>query len=138
VHFWADLQSVHRLHCYGHVVSELEFNVPFQHKHGYIRDDYGDITRARNVSEYVLVLALCLVDGVCLCESGVAALPSTFALPHSVTAAEDRDIVCVADRENARAQCFDLVGNLQRVIHSLQLEPTLYAITYDQYSGNDM
>ena len=22
-------------------VSELEFNVPFQHKHGYIRDEYG-------------------------------------------------------------------------------------------------
>ena len=37
VHCWADLQSVQGLRC------------------------YGNITRTRNVSEYVLVLALCLV-----------------------------------------------------------------------------
>ena len=37
VHYWADLQLVHGLHC------------------------YGNITRMRNVSEYMLVLALCLV-----------------------------------------------------------------------------
>ena len=37
VHYWADLQSVHGLRC------------------------YGNITRTRNVSEYMLVLALCLV-----------------------------------------------------------------------------
>ena len=35
--YWADLQSVHGLRC------------------------YDDITRTRNVSEYMLVLALCLV-----------------------------------------------------------------------------
>ena len=38
VHYWADLQSVHGLRC------------------------YGNITRTRNVSEYMLVLALCLVN----------------------------------------------------------------------------
>jgi len=38
VHYWADLQSVHGLRC------------------------YGNITRTRNVSEYMLVLALCLVE----------------------------------------------------------------------------
>ena len=37
VHYLADLQSVHWLRC------------------------YGNITRTRNVSEYMLVLALCLV-----------------------------------------------------------------------------
>jgi len=37
VHYWADLQSMHGLRC------------------------YGNITRTRNVSEYMLVLALCLV-----------------------------------------------------------------------------
>jgi len=40
VHYWADLQSVHRLRW------------------------YGNITRTRNVSEYIIVLALCLVRGV--------------------------------------------------------------------------
>jgi len=37
VHYWADLQSMHGFRC------------------------YGNITRTRNVSEYMLVLALCLV-----------------------------------------------------------------------------
>ena len=37
VHYWADLQSVHGLRF------------------------YGNVTRMQNVSEYMLVLALCLV-----------------------------------------------------------------------------
>jgi len=37
VHYWADLQSVHGLRC------------------------CGNITRTRNISEYMLVLAVCLV-----------------------------------------------------------------------------
>ena len=37
VHYWADLQSVHGLRC------------------------YGNITRTRNVSEYMLVVVACLV-----------------------------------------------------------------------------
>jgi len=37
VHYWADLQSVHGLRC------------------------YGNIARTRNASKYMLVLALCLV-----------------------------------------------------------------------------
>jgi len=40
VHYRADLQSGHGLRC------------------------YGNITRTRNVSEYMLVLALCLVDSI--------------------------------------------------------------------------
>jgi len=40
MHYWADLQSVHELRC------------------------YSNITRTQNVSEYMLVLALCLVSFV--------------------------------------------------------------------------
>jgi len=40
VHYWADLHSMHGLRC------------------------YGNITRTRNVSEYMLVLAVCLVFAV--------------------------------------------------------------------------
>jgi len=40
VQYWADLQSVNGLRC------------------------YGNITRTRNVSEYMLVLALCIVYSV--------------------------------------------------------------------------
>ena len=44
VHCWTDLQSVHELRC------------------------YGNITRTRNVSEYMLVLALCLVFFIFFCS----------------------------------------------------------------------
>ena len=69
-------------------------------------------------------------------RAGALASPLTFALPHSVTIAEDRGIVCVADRENGRALCFDMVGNLRQVIRAPQLGPALFAVTYDKYSGN--
>jgi len=42
VHYWADLQSVYGLRC------------------------YGNITRTQNVSEYMFVLVLCLVCTVVL------------------------------------------------------------------------
>ena len=42
VHYWADLQSGHGLRC------------------------YGNITRTRNVSEYMRVVALFLVS-ICVC-----------------------------------------------------------------------
>jgi len=54
VHYWADLQSVHWLHC------------------------YGNITQTPNVSEYMIVLALCLVTIVVMgfnftagCQQGI-------------------------------------------------------------------
>jgi len=80
VHYWVDLQSVNWLHCYGNITRTLVYsvvwalligdrrvmlgvlNIPaaawtagFQWWHS------GDITRMQNVSEYMLVLALCLV-----------------------------------------------------------------------------
>jgi len=54
VHYWADLQSVHQLRC------------------------YSNITRTQNVSEYMLVLALCLVltnyyvNCNCCCQQSMA------------------------------------------------------------------
>jgi len=53
VHYWSDLQSVHRLRC------------------------YGNITRMRNVSEYVIVLALCLVH---FCDYDYCAMISRHSL----------------------------------------------------------
>ena len=81
VHYWADLQSVHRLRCYGNItrtlvyagcarvadkwpagdggvlnITAVAWTAGFQWWHS------GDITRTQNVSEYMLVLALCLVE----------------------------------------------------------------------------
>jgi len=87
VHYWADLQSVHGLHCCGNT---MEMQIPAvilqaHHTPHALRmpaktpltgDNMdasaacavpfcpycgGVVTRARNVSEYMLVLALCLV-----------------------------------------------------------------------------
>jgi len=57
VHYWADLQSVHGLRC------------------------YGNIRRTRNVSEYMLVLAVCLVFvffGLTLITGAISLLKNNF------------------------------------------------------------
>ena len=66
MHDWADLQSVHWLRC------------------------YGNITRTRNVSEYMVVLALCLVCFVVEC-CGLVVQPFDllpFAMPVEVKTSE--------------------------------------------------
>jgi len=74
VHYWADLQSVHRLRCYGIIKRTLVYvgcggilNITAAAwTAGFQWWRFGDITRTRNVSEYTLVLALCLVKILCL------------------------------------------------------------------------
>jgi len=51
MHYWADVQSVHGLRC------------------------YGNITQMRNVSEYMPALALCLVLSVLKMEVLSGSLP---------------------------------------------------------------
>lgn len=38
-------------------------------------------------------------------------MPSHFFIPHSLALHEQQNLLCVADRENLRIQCFDLNGN---------------------------
>lgn len=38
-------------------------------------------------------------------------MPSHFFIPHSLALNEQQNLLCVADRENYRIQCFDLLGN---------------------------
>ncbi|XP_022332159.2 peptidyl-glycine alpha-amidating monooxygenase A-like isoform X2 [Crassostrea virginica] len=56
--------------------------------------------------------------------------PSTFNVPHSMTLAEDKNLLCVADRENGRIQCFDLEGRFQRMIDSPEFGDRIFAISY--------
>jgi len=96
VHYWADLQSVHGLRCYGNTRNAWQSPAVIRQAHTARRTRYacrrrlpspaikstrllgarrylqrgrsfrpycGDVvTRTRNVSEYMLVLALCLVN----------------------------------------------------------------------------
>lgn len=61
--------------------------------------------------------------------------PGTFNVPHSMTLAEDKGLLCVADRENGRIQCFDLDGNFQRMIHSPEFGDRIFAVSYCQLHG---
>ena len=100
VHYWADLQSVHGMRCYGNIMemrgrAQRSSARPSAHRMHYARTHApaikstrllrvrrylqrsrsirpycaGVATRTRNVSEYVLVLALCLVLSVKLSTS---------------------------------------------------------------------
>nr|KAI8727075.1 alpha-amidating enzyme precursor 1 [Biomphalaria glabrata] len=54
----------------------------------------------------------------------------TFDIPHSITVSEEHHLVCVADRENNRIQCFDLDGNFKQVIKCPEFGPRLFALEY--------
>ncbi|XP_025077135.1 peptidyl-glycine alpha-amidating monooxygenase-like isoform X2 [Pomacea canaliculata] len=56
--------------------------------------------------------------------------PGTFDIPHSITVAEDLGLVCVADRENSRIQCFDLQGAFVRQIKHKDFGSRLFAVEY--------
>jgi len=85
VHYWADLQSMHGLRCYGNTINAWQSPAVTRQAHRMhyacrrrlpslaIKSTHlqrgrsissilrGVVARTRNVSEYVLVLALCLV-----------------------------------------------------------------------------
>jgi len=50
--------------------------------------------------------------GEIVSEWGHSAGRSIFAIPHSIALIEDQDLLCVADRENQRIQCFSAGLNL--------------------------
>lgn len=59
----------------------------------------------------------------------------TFNVPHSMTLAEDKGLLCVADRENGRIQCFNLDGNFQLMIHSPEFGDRIFAVSYCRLHG---
>ncbi|KAJ8304293.1 hypothetical protein KUTeg_017876 [Tegillarca granosa] len=57
-------------------------------------------------------------------------------IPHSLALAEDKQLICVADRENGRIQCFDLDGTFRKQVHHKSKFGTrLFAIDYTPLHG---
>lgn len=59
----------------------------------------------------------------------------TFDIPHSITVSEENDLVCVADRENGRVQCFDLDGNFRHTIKHPEFGTRLFAVEHCPHHG---
>lgn len=59
-----------------------------------------------------------------------------FAIPHALTLAEDKELVCAADRENGRVQCFNWHnGTLIAKIYSSHIGSRLFSVTYSPVKG---
>lgn len=56
-------------------------------------------------------------------------MPSHFFVPHSIALNEQNNLICIADRENFRIQCFDLHGNLIHQISAPDFGP-IYSVAF--------
>ena len=61
--------------------------------------------------------------------------PSQLSVPHSLTAAEDKQLLCVADRENGRILCFNYDGTFNKQIKAKEFGPYVYAVKYCPLHG---
>lgn len=61
-----------------------------------------------------------------------------FAVPHSLTIAEDLKLLCVADRENGRVQCFDYDGGFRYQFHSPVIGNRMFSVAYLPNNGGQL
>lgn len=58
-----------------------------------------------------------------------------FNIPHGLALAEDKNQVCVADRENGRVQCFDLDGKFVSSIQPAEFGSRIFSAAYTKAKG---
>lgn len=64
--------------------------------------------------------------------SGLRPPPNVLNVPHSLALLDAKELVCVADRENGRVQCFSTRdGQFQFQIQTPDFGQTVYAIAYE-------
>ncbi|XP_071446879.1 peptidyl-alpha-hydroxyglycine alpha-amidating lyase 1 [Hetaerina americana] len=57
-------------------------------------------------------------------------VPNAFSIPHSLTLAKDESLLCIADRENGRVQCFHpLNGSFAFQLHPPEFGSRLFAVS---------
>lgn len=62
-----------------------------------------------------------------------------FAIPHALTIASDLGLLCVADRENGRVQCFHTVnGTFHSQYHSGIIGDRLFSVAYAPINGGQL
>ncbi|TRY67348.1 hypothetical protein TCAL_12467 [Tigriopus californicus] len=62
--------------------------------------------------------------------------PYAFNIPHGLALASDKNLICVADRENGRIQCFNAdSGNFVRSLQPPEMGSTVYSVDYAPVGG---
>ena len=61
--------------------------------------------------------------------------PGDFSIPHSIAISETENLLCVADRENRRIQCFDLEGNFLHQMHAPDITGKVFAVSFNPITG---
>lgn len=62
-----------------------------------------------------------------------------FAIPHALTLAKDLGLICVADRENGRVQCFNTTnGAFHSQYHSPVIGDRLFSVAYAPINGGQL
>lgn len=65
--------------------------------------------------------------------------PNFFAIPHGLTLTKDAELLCVADRENGRVQCFHTSnGTFHSQYHSNTVGDRLFGVGYAPISGGQL
>uniref|UniRef100_A0A1B0GDJ1 peptidylamidoglycolate lyase n=1 Tax=Glossina morsitans morsitans TaxID=37546 RepID=A0A1B0GDJ1_GLOMM len=65
--------------------------------------------------------------------------PNYFAIPHALALVPDRELICTADRENGRIQCFFWSnGTFHSQYHSLLMGDRLFSLAYTPIQGGQL
>ncbi|CAO1339233.1 unnamed protein product [Diamesa serratosioi] len=63
--------------------------------------------------------------------SSIIAPPGFFAIPHALTLVKDKNLICAADRENGRIQCFSAEnGKFDSQYHSPIIGDRIFSVAY--------
>ncbi|ODN03814.1 Peptidyl-glycine alpha-amidating monooxygenase B [Orchesella cincta] len=80
-----------------------------------------------------------LLDGMQSWFSRISPPPYAFQIPHALALAEEHDLLCVADRENGRIQCFKASsGEFEFKIESLEFGGRLFSVAYSPANGGTL
>ncbi len=64
--------------------------------------------------------------------------PIAFNVPHALALASDKDLLCVADRENSRVQCFKASsGDFVRSLKPVEMG-RVYSVAYSSFDGGSI
>ena len=62
--------------------------------------------------------------------------PYMLNVPHALAMAHDKNLICVADRENGRVLCYNMDGKIARIMQPKEFGSTIYSIAYCDAKGN--